>query len=134
MDRAVATEDWRDKFPLTTVTHLSSHASDHALIILQTRTGRKFQDRRNYGFKFEESWLLWNDCEAVVKDAWEKNSDGSSTLATTKKKIKLCGAELQTWGASKTHPNSKEIKRLQKRVEELNFAECTVENRVDFLG
>ena len=58
LDRAVATEDWRDKFPLTTVTHLSSHASDHAPIILQTRTDRKFWNRRNYGFKFEESWLL----------------------------------------------------------------------------
>ena len=23
------------------------------------------------GFKFEEAWLLWEDCGAVVKDAWE---------------------------------------------------------------
>ncbi|XP_075636913.1 uncharacterized protein LOC142609187 [Castanea sativa] len=36
LDQAVATGDWRDEFSLTTVTHLSSHASDHLPIILQT--------------------------------------------------------------------------------------------------
>lgn len=36
LDQAIASGDWRDKFPLTTVTHLSSYASDHLPIILQT--------------------------------------------------------------------------------------------------
>ena len=47
LDRAVATGSWRRKFPLITVTHLSSHASDHAPIILQTRSHK--QQVRNRG-------------------------------------------------------------------------------------
>ena len=34
LDRATTTTDWRVKFPRSTVTHLSSHASDHLPIIL----------------------------------------------------------------------------------------------------
>lgn len=41
LDRAVATGNWREKFPLTTVTHLSSYASDHAPIILQTKSHKQ---------------------------------------------------------------------------------------------
>ena len=28
------------------------------------------------GFEFEEAWLLWEDCGAVVKDAWEMVVEG----------------------------------------------------------
>ena len=42
-----------------------SHALNHLPIILQTR----FQVRIARGFKFEEVWLLDEDCENVVKDA-----------------------------------------------------------------
>ena len=34
LDRAVAMEDWKEKFPECTVTHLHSHASDHLPIVL----------------------------------------------------------------------------------------------------
>lgn len=40
LDRAIATVEWRTKFPNSTVTHLSSHASDHLPIILQTKTSK----------------------------------------------------------------------------------------------
>ena len=32
LDRAVATMEWREKFPITTVSHLPPHASDHLSI------------------------------------------------------------------------------------------------------
>ena len=34
LDRAVANEAWKSKFPETTVMHIISHASDHLLLIL----------------------------------------------------------------------------------------------------
>ena len=36
------------------------------------------------------------------------------------------------WGASKTHPGTEEIKNLQKRIEVLNRAPPTQQNRSDF--
>ena len=134
LDRAVANGEWREKFPLTTVTHLPSHTSDHAPIILQKKSHMdRIKTSGGRSFKFEESWLLWEDCEGVIKEAWEKNIEDSSGLEAVKQKIKICGDELQAWGSSRTHPNAEKIKKLQKRVEVLQAAECIVENRAEFL-
>ena len=86
-----------------------------------------------HGFKFEESWLLWKDCEGVIKEAWEKNIEDSSSLEVVRWKIKTYGDELQAWESSKRHPNAEEIKKLQKQIEVLQAEECTVENRAKFL-
>jgi len=34
----------------------------------QERAARGTRD-----FKFEEAWLLWDECEAVVQDGWSKS-------------------------------------------------------------
>ena len=50
-DKAVATKAWREKFQLSTVTHLSPHASDHLPIILQTQNYRKNRSSGGRSFK-----------------------------------------------------------------------------------
>ena len=57
LDRAVTTKEWRDKFQLSSVTHLPPHESDHLPIILQTEHMKPRKGRK--GFKFKENWLLW---------------------------------------------------------------------------
>ena len=46
-------------------------------------------------FKFEETWLLWDGCEAVIGEAWAKTRGGGSSLASTSNRIESCGADLQ---------------------------------------
>ncbi|XP_075633544.1 uncharacterized protein LOC142606010 [Castanea sativa] len=77
LDRAIATKEWKEKYQLSTVTHLYSHASDHMPIVLQTQSYHRQRQRRERSFKFEESWLLWEDCEAVVSEAWHANGNSS---------------------------------------------------------
>ena len=36
LDRAIVTKEWRDKFQLSFITHLSQYALDHLPIVLQT--------------------------------------------------------------------------------------------------
>ena len=69
LDWAIATKEWRGKYQLSIVTHLYSHASDHMPIILQTQSYHKQRQRRKRSFKFEESWLTWEECEEVVSEA-----------------------------------------------------------------
>ena len=85
------------------------------------------------GFKFEEAWLLWEDCEAVVQEGWNKRDGMVSAMAKVKEKIEGCGRELHAWGASKTQPNTEKIKALQRKIEGLNRGECTEENKTEFL-
>ena len=72
LDRAMAIENWQAKFPVSTVTHLHSHSSDHLPLLLQMRTYRRASAWSQRKFKFEESWLLWEECENIVHDAWNK--------------------------------------------------------------
>ena len=133
LDRATATADWRAKFPLSTVHHLSSHASDHLPIMLHVQSARKSRYKKQKGFKFEEVWLLAEECNEVVNITWRKGGAGVSGLEAARQKIVECAADLQAWGASGTQPNLEEIKMLQKSVEVLNLEELTEENRAEFL-
>lgn len=119
IDRVVSNVAWRDKFPLSTVTHLSSHASDHIPIILQTKSAAKWRPKGCHGFKFEESWLLWEDCESVIKGAWEKASVEATTMVVAKRKIEVCGANLLAWGSTKTHPIQRRLRDSRKRLKSL---------------
>ena len=58
LDRAIANKEWIDKYQMSNVTHLSSHASDHLPIILQSQCYQLQRHRRGKGFKFEESMVV----------------------------------------------------------------------------
>ena len=133
MDKAVANEEWKSKFPEITVTHIFSHASNRLPLILQNHVAPKRSDKGKQGFKFEEAWLLWDDCTQVVQDAWENCEGGETTLEMVRLKINGCSLDLRAWGASKTHPGTEEIKALQKRIEWLTCAPPTEQHCGEFL-
>ena len=91
MDKGVANEDWRVKFQMSTITHLSTHASDHLPIMLQVQSFQQQRQRRGKAFKFEEAWLLSNECKEAVKKAWGKYGGGSYKLLSIKNKIQVYG-------------------------------------------
>lgn len=100
---------------------------------MQTQIDQRLRAQGVRGFKFEEAWLLWDDCERRVNEAWASRSGLGSTLSKIHENIVKCGANLQAWGAMKTHPDVEEIKRLQNPVEYLNMRETTEEGRAEFL-
>ncbi|XP_075640556.1 uncharacterized protein LOC142612338 [Castanea sativa] len=134
MDRAVANREWKDKFSASTLSHGFNHASDHVPIFLQTKTDRDFRGGGPRGFRFEESWLMWDECEEVVIDSWVNSGGDVVGLCATVDKIKSCGVELLTWGSSKTTPNTDEIKHLTKKIERMNEEELTEESREEVLA
>ena len=94
LDRAVATREWKEKFQLSSVVHLAPHASDHLPIVLYTQKFEKNSRQGRRGFKFEETWLLWEECEAIVKEAWTLEHNGGHGLVDIKQKIQNCGDHL----------------------------------------
>lgn len=115
LDRAVANVGWKEKYPASKVIHLFSHASDHLPIILQTKTTTRRQTRGTRGFKFEESWLLWDDCEAIVTEAWNKECGLGSPLVSAKEKIANCGVDLLMWGSSKLTLTRRKLSTCRKK-------------------
>lgn len=94
LDRTVANSEWKNQFPATTIAHLVSHASDHLPLLLQTKSDKEFRGKGTRGFKFEESWLLWEDCEKTIEENWISRSGLDLALTEIQEKIKECGAGL----------------------------------------
>ena len=66
-------------------------------------------------------------------EAWTKGGHGSLGLSGLRDQIQICGADMYAWGSSKTKPETKEIKRLQKKLELMNASEMTEESKNEFL-
>ncbi|KAL0009323.1 hypothetical protein SO802_010825 [Lithocarpus litseifolius] len=135
LEGATANRVWIEKLPASLVSHLFSHASDNLPILLKTMNDRRVKGRRAGDFKFIENWLLKADCDKAVTEAWINSGCGSSGLSGVRDQIQACGAELHAWGSSKTKPETKEIKRLQKKkkLEVMNESELTEDSRKEFL-
>ncbi|XP_050241304.1 uncharacterized protein LOC126690225 [Quercus robur] len=54
-------------------------------------------------------------------------------LELLRQKLAAYAVDLHAWGSSKTQPQSEEIKKLQKRIEQLNAMELTEDSKAEFL-
>ncbi|XP_075665089.1 uncharacterized protein LOC142634697 [Castanea sativa] len=133
LDRAVANKEWFDKFSESTVSYKFSHSLDHMPIILHTGLDNRFHGRVAWGFKFEEVWLLMEECENLVEEAWDRIGSGGPPLVNINNKRRHCGAELQAWGSNRTNPQVAEIKRPKKVLERLNESDQNEATRSDFV-
>lgn len=72
LDRAVANEEWQQRFPHVQVHNGDPWHSDHRpLIISLDNDGPKNLGGQPGGFKFEAAWLEEESWKEVIKDAWE---------------------------------------------------------------
>ena len=94
LDRATANRVWIDKFLASSGSHLFNHASDHIPILLKTMIDRRVRGRGPGGFKFEQNWLLWANCEEAVIETWTKGGCDNSGLSGVQDQIQACGVEL----------------------------------------
>lgn len=91
LDRGLATQQWRNLFPLAEVQVLDVATSDHLPLYLHLN--RKVYAPRSKRFKFENVWIKEKDCFRVVKDSWEIGNDREIL-----DKISYCCLKLDEWG------------------------------------
>ena len=107
--------------------------SNHLPILLHVQSFSQPKLNRGRSFKFEESWLLYTDCEEIIQGAWGKAGEERTGLAAIQEKIKVCGVELLAWGSPITDSDTIAIKEIQKHLDRLNEAELTEEAKAEFL-
>ena len=66
LDRMVANDSWRDKFPKATVYHVSMATSNHCLLAFILKRS-KSQRKRNKRFFFEAMWAREAECKDVIE-------------------------------------------------------------------
>ena len=93
MDRGFANDSWFRLFHSPIVRVLNTSSSDHLPIFLNIYGGST--GARGKRFRFENSWLLYSDCQRIVHRSWEEHQ--SLPLVD---KLLFCGKYLSSWGSN----------------------------------
>ncbi|RYR64108.1 hypothetical protein Ahy_A03g010248 [Arachis hypogaea] len=115
LDRAMATMEWKEAYMKIIIQHLSRYKSNHNPILVDMMGEQRRRRRKTtHKFIFEECWLGNEECEKVVKEAWD------SSEGTIETKIKNCGSRLDKWGETNFGDIPKRIRILQNKLQHLN--------------
>lgn len=71
LDRALASSEWLDTFPDTSVTHMPMIESDHSPLLVTTE---RVEARPRSRFHFQAAWTTHARFEEVVSEAWNDNA------------------------------------------------------------
>ncbi|BFG24314.1 hypothetical protein CerSpe_105880 [Prunus speciosa] len=70
LDRAIATQAWRDLFPHVVVCHLPPSNCDHVPLLVSIRGALTHSYRKVKRFRFEEMWANHEGCETIIREGW----------------------------------------------------------------
>jgi hypothetical protein len=127
LDRAVADIDWRMRFPSAHVRNGEPHHSDHRPVIVTLEN--KVVSRRMTGtppFRFEASWVQEENCETIVRNAWNLSMDVRDRKIMSA--IKDVAADLWDWSRNILGDLEKRMKHIKKLLEECRRGEVTQQN------
>ncbi|KAA3460789.1 reverse transcriptase [Gossypium australe] len=125
LDRGVATDSWIQTFPNFSLRHLPHSFSDHCPLLVDTESEQKRNGHNK--FRFESWWILEESCEEEIKKLWEGSAGSYQNRMTNLAK------GLKMWGTTMQAKRKGEVKRLNRRLEELNDEEGTDENLMEIM-
>ncbi|KAL8118653.1 hypothetical protein AgCh_016247 [Apium graveolens] len=109
LDRGLATQQWRNLFPLAEVRVLEVATSDHLPLYLQLN--KQVYVPRRKRFQFENIWIKEKDCFNLVKDSWEHTA-GKPIL----EKMSYCALRLEEWGGGISHEFNQQLLECRKNL------------------
>lgn len=127
MDRAFATLEWRELFPQAKVRQLQAAYSDHDPILLSTQETGLISRRKKTPKQFKGKWSTHPECENIILEAWNRESNSGSPMYSLFNKIRQRRKSLVGW--SRTLGNSKSM--LDEKYKELEM--LTAMNNLDNL-
>ena len=118
LDRVLASTDWEDKFPLSTVEPRDRDISDHTPLVLNTGASTHQIDRRH--FKFERGWLIRDSFYDMVAKIWQSETTGRTPLERWQNKLRRLRQHLRGWAKHTAGIYRKEKKKLLALLENLD--------------
>jgi hypothetical protein len=117
LDRAVATQKWRDRFPMFKVINGDPRHSDHRPIIVDTHGSEKARRGPAWGMmpKFEAKWIEEEDYMSIVQNTWETEVNVNHKDVAGAVKGVLSG--LVDWSKNVLGDLEKWISKLKKELE-----------------
>lgn len=116
LDRAVATPDWRNRFPKCLIRHLQRYKSDHSPLLMnfeEMMIDNTITTPRD--FRMEHMWLHHPKFKEIMTTTW----NGTYLEENITAKIQKCGSELMQWAKREFGSVRKKKTELYERLQEL---------------
>jgi hypothetical protein len=123
LDRAMANRSWCAVFKMVEVRVLAGRSSDHKPIIVQLDGGKGVRVGYNRRFKVEASWMLDDEYDQTVCDAWDEGGLGASKMQQVRQKLSNSQSGLTRWSARKFGNAERVLKEKTKKLELLQKEE-----------
>ncbi|XP_056688407.1 uncharacterized protein [Spinacia oleracea] len=115
LDRAVASNNFTDKFPNASVKYGTFTSSDHAPMFFDTNSETIMVNRL---FRFQNSWTLEDEPAKIVKEHWNFNTQGSRFFRIRSKLTNIKG-DLKNWAKGKFSHKTMQLKTNADKIQEL---------------
>ncbi|XP_071900933.1 uncharacterized protein [Coffea arabica] len=124
LDRGLCSLSWSQVYENIVCRHIDSYASDHSILIIDTKPN---SSRRRKRFYFDKTWLQKADIGDVIREAWQQETQGSRMYQVTSK-IKNCRLALSKW-KNRFQTNSRQkIENIQFQLSELKKSTGSTRN------
>jgi hypothetical protein len=119
LDRALANEEFLQKFEHARVRHICTSESDHCMVLVELRgnLNNTWQGGTKQ-FWYENVWQTHLDYDRLVMESWQRNQNTQGLQGVVDAFHSLQG-ELQPWGAREFGSLAKNVRKLQKRLDKL---------------
>jgi hypothetical protein len=118
LDRAVANPSWCARFPCFKVINGCPEHSDHRPVVISVNGVRRQRWIGGGGQnkRFEARWLLEENCDSVVNNAWDTAK--VKGYQNTSEFLKSVSGDLHTWSREVLGGMQKRIKKLKAELED----------------
>ena len=120
LDRALVSTNWASLFPWVRLYNVATCSSDHNMLILKALPPKSRNKRRQHLFRFEATWIKEEECDGVMKEAWERVRilGGQNQFWRC---MDECRTSLQSWNSTNFGHVGRKIASLTKK---LQWFEC----------
>jgi hypothetical protein len=119
LDRAVANRQLCNLHGRSVVNVLAAYSSDHNPLAMTIFSREENEVRQQRGFKVEASWMLDDEYNGIVQQAWDEGELGDTAITTARLKLANCQADLKRWSRKKFGNADRELKKKRKQLLEL---------------
>jgi hypothetical protein len=120
LDRVVANKEWRSMFKEVVIHVLAGRTSDHKPLLIECTEKGEEKVRGKKGFKFEAKWMLDEECNNIIHDAWEGIGPLQNPVYNVYSKLERCQGDLSRWSRRKFGNNEEELKKKKKKKKTKN--------------
>ncbi|CAN0926384.1 LINE-1 reverse transcriptase homolog [Linum grandiflorum] len=118
LDRALATANWKAKFPFAMLRNCLAPVSDHSPLVLDTHPMVRIHHRRR--FRFENKWRTEPQLREVMEKGWEEATGSEINI-----KLDKCATVLNSWGRDLHMLFRDKLTAVDRQLEELRWSDAT---------